>query len=262
MRLSLDELVSYEPCYLSGSNGSCYVNRKQNIFVKAINLCLEYNKKNIETLCGFSVIENSGYPMEPLVIDDEIVGYVCEYYDKSGPFGSRNSFSLKEKCKAIGDTCVQLSELHKRDIIFNDMHSHNQLIDASGGHLIDFEDVWIPSIQKYPTANKFDLYFHDVPLSESKKVDQLKQYISSLGLIYQVDFERCFEAAANIEDLAEFFRVNSDVFDFLSRNLEKIEDSSVELLDYFDALLPVFTDEERISLERDQLLETKVLVRF
>ncbi len=250
MRISKEDLKQFEKkTFASGNNGSHYLDRTKQLLLKTFEVT-EKREKSIDYLLTFSTISHSGYPLEALFIDENFNGYITYFFANSKSFDTLNegTFTLFEMVKAIGDVSLQLRQIHHRGIIFNDMNSANQLIDHEGGHIIDFEDIRLPK-QNYVPMEKYSLRYNGKILSANQKVDQLKQYIANLSLLYQMNLDKYYGVWGYVEDMPNLFSFNRNISEFLEEQLQHLEDPNTKLLEYFDILLPTFDDEERITFE-------------
>lgn len=266
MRLSQEDISFFKKLSFSnGKNSIFYLDSSEELLLKKFRNDKYYDHKfeNIEYLLLFPIIKNSAYPIESLIIEDESVGYTCKFYENAKCFCDENSFSFKQKHQAIRDCCMQLNTLHHYGAIFNDMNCHNQLISETGGHLIDFENVFIPEKFSHIPSKSYHLYSSKEIVKISKKSDQVRQYIISLGLLYEINLEILFSKAnSDVELLYYLFDMNEDINCFLHRCLPCLHDSDVEVFDYFDSLLPKLSDEEKLEYEKGKLREKRIIQRI
>ena len=261
MELVADKLQELEPLTAkNGANGIHFIDKQKKVVLKCFKSLfqIEDREKMIDHLLLFQPIPKSGYPIDSLRVDGEFDGYVSPFFEDSVPFNRKNNYTFTQKIQACRDVSFQLQKLHQRGIIFHDMNSGNQLINADGGHLVDFEDVWIPG-HRYPPRVRYFLYYQQNYLPSNMKQDQLKQYISNLGLLYQMDLESYFYQRGSLEQLPDLFEVNPTLKEFLQTNIAQVENQNVDILDYFDAIIPSLEDEEKHEWEEAKLHEHNIV---
>ncbi len=260
MELLPDSFEHLEVLQAKGANGIQYLDKEKGVLLKRFKSYaqLEEREKMLDYLLLFSPIKGSGYPKEILSINGETEGYVSTYFENSTPFNKTNHFCFSEKIKAMKDVTFQLQEVHKRGIIFHDMNSANQLINQNGGHLVDFEDTYIPT-RRYPASVKYFLYYKKKYLKTSMKQDQIKQYISNIGLLYDIDLESYFYKRGSLEELPQLVKEEPSLAAFLQENIEKLEDESIDTLDYFTDWKEDLNDEQKQAYYRQKLQENTIL---
>ena len=128
---------------------------------------------------------------------------------------------------------------------FNDIHSDNLLIDKSGGHLIDFDEID---------------YFGGS--SYSPKVDLYKSLLCYLGLFYNLDIERelKFSSVLDISKVPLLFdkttfvnlinNATSAMFSFDFYNIPNIEE-----------FLPFVLDEDKYNYDLEKIKENVKVLR-
>ena len=152
-------------------------------------------------------------------------------------------FTHKERLKATLDCTNQLTELHNKVYLLNDIALTNQLIDKDGGHLIDFDSATKRSPKK--TESHYELTLNGRMLSPSYNTDKLKQALTNLSLIYKINFEEVINDRTNdVNSLFSLFKDNKEIFNLLYSYLSC--DSSKP---YFDVLKDSLEDEEKIIFE-------------
>ena len=267
MEISRKELLdNYVNLDIGGCNGNLYIDlNNQESMSRVIKIFkssyrMENREKTLDYLMSFSKIIGSGYPLEKLYLDGQLLGYISDYFRNSFSFNSSlvMNRTFYEKIKASRDVDSQLREIHNRDIIFHDINCGNLLIDSNGGHIIDFEDVLIPDALVEPYS-LYNLCFEKRPIAASKKLDQLKLLISVFSLLYIYDIERYFVFNKDISKLLEFVKDDKVLYEFVSECLSCINNKNKDTLPYISEVL-YDIDEDKIYEGRSRV--RKLLYRW
>lgn len=209
--------------------------------------CMESEKEDIiNFFLANPFIKDSGQPIDDFRVDDRLMGYVERYYRDALTFNdaiNSNKFSYKERLNASIQVSKQLREIHKHDLLFNDICLQNQLIDKNSGHLIDFDAVTTKDINSFETH--YVLKSRGKELDNDSNMDKLKQAITNLSLIYQIDIEEIIlYTTRDVNNIIGLFKDNRDIFNLLNSYLDIYQDTP-----YFDILEKNLADEEKTIFE-------------
>ena len=218
-------------------------------------------KSKFDYLLFFPHIEGSGELLDKLFINNLYQGIVTKEFKDAVPFSNGKCFSIREKSKACLDIDKQLTTLHSYNMCFNDIHSDNLLIDKSGGHLIDFDEIDYFGGSSY--SPKYRLGNSDGnTFSGSVKVDLYKSLLWYLGLFYNLDIERelKFSSVLDISKVPLLFdkttfvnlinNATSAMFSFDFYNIPNIEE-----------FLPFVLDEDKYNYDLEKIKENVKVLR-
>ena len=74
-----------------------------------------------------------------------------------------------------------------------------------------------------------------------------------------MDLESYFYQRGSLEQLPDLFEVNPTLKEFLQTNIAQVENQNVDILDYFDAIIPSLEDEEKHEWEEAKLHENNIV---
>ncbi len=251
MKITKEEYESLELIY----NTFCSQLRiKDNFLLKKNRYTSSETRLIFDYLAEKPYIENSGEPIDDLIIDDEYKGIVMYYFKDAIPFAKASHFLLDKKIKAITDTDNQLNALHRYDLCFNDVHTSNLLIDSNGGHLIDFDSVTFGDEELSYT--RFYLNYKDKKFDVSFNADNYKALISYFSLIYGIELEEALVDGGLLDlSLLEELLKGTSIFPLIcDANKNMLLDCPIPNIADF---LPFISDEERVNHDIN-LLKDKV----
>ena len=228
---------------------------KDNFLLKKNRHASSETRLIFDYLFGKPYIENSGEPIDDLIINEEYKGIAMYYFKEAIPFSKASHFTLDKKIKAITDADNQLNTLHCYDLCFNDMHTSNLLIDVNGGHLIDFDTVTFGDEELSYT--RFYLSHKDEIFDVSFNADNYKALISYFSLIYSIELEEVLVEGGLLDlSLLEEFLKGTSIFSLIGvANKNMLLDCPIPSIADF---LPFVSDLERVNYDRD-LIKSKVL---
>ena len=219
---------------------------KDNFLLKKNRYASSETRLIFDYLFGKPYIENSGEPIDDLIIDEEYKGIVMYYFKDAIPFAKASHFLLDKKIKAITDTDNQLNTLHRYNLCFNDVHTSNLLIDSNGGYLIDFDSVAF--CDDDISYTRFYLYYKDKNFDVSFNADNYKALISYFSLIYGIELENILVKDGLLDlSLLEEFLKGTSVFPLIGvANKNILLDCPIpNIVDF----LPFISDEERVNYD-------------
>lgn len=252
MKITKEEYESLELIY---NTYYSQLRIKDNFLLKKNRHASSETRLIFDYLFGKPYIENSGEPIDDLIIDGEYKGIVMYYFKDAIPFAKASYFPLDKKIKAITDTDNQLNTLHRYDLCFNDVHTSNLLIDSNGGHLIDFDSVTFGDEELSYT--RFYLSYKDEIFDVSFNADNYKALISYFSLIYGIELEKVL-AEGGLLDLSLLATLLKDtsVFPLICvANKNLLLDCPIPNIADF---LPFVSDLERVNYDT-HLIKSKVL---
>lgn len=212
-------------------------------------LCDEHEKKEkiINRFIDQKFIKGSGCPIEKFYVSNKFIGFIMYFYKDALTFEDciyKNKFNYQEHLKAVLDCCNQLREIHKRNLVFNDVALRNQLIDKNGGHLVDFDAVTEKTENLIETHYNLTLSGKVIP--SCYNLDKLKQALANLSLIYGINFEDIiYIKGFDVTSLFRIFKYNKEIYNLLDSYL--CNDQSKP---YFDILKDYLYDEEKVAYDR------------
>ena len=258
MNLTKEEYDSLELVYVSRT--AEFRRKGDNLLKKYVHFYPLIKSKFDYLLC-FPYIEGSGELIDEFFIDNHYQGIVVKEFKDAVPFSKGNEFSIREKSKACLDIDKQLTTLHSYNMCFNDVHIDNLLIDKSGGHLIDFDEIDYFGGSSY--SPKYRLGNSDgKTFSGSVKVDLYKSLLCYLGLFYNLDIERVlkYSSVLDISRVPLLFgettfvnlinNATSAMFSFDLENITNIEE-----------FLPFVLDEDKYNSDLEKINENVKVLR-
>ena len=214
--------------------------------IKVINNLSLEKESIIKELVNEKEIEGSGYPIDEYKVDNKLQGFIMYYYNHSYTFSyviNRDMFSHEEKLKASIDCTNQLKELHNKGYLLNDIALSNSLIDKEGGHLIDFDGATKNSPKK--AESHYELTINGKIIRTSYNTDKLKQALTNLSLIYNINLEEIIHYRTNdVNSIFSLFKDNKEVFNLLYSYL-----SCDNSKPYFEELKDTLKDEDKVMFE-------------
>ena len=199
----------------------------------------------IKPLISICYDDINAFPLNIINDNDGHKGYSCNYY-KNSFLPLEYNISYDMKYNTIINTVKQLKFLHKMGYIVNDVRLSNYLLikEYNTGTLIDFEDMIFedddiikPSYYRFYKKGTYDR------LSPSKLEDCKKQFICSLSLLLDQDFE--MKVICSDEwDLLQKFSFKKELYDFM-----EILFKGKELL-YFDEIMSLFTEKDIVEYQK------------
>ena len=252
MEITKEEYESLELIY----NTFCSQLRiKDNFLLKKNRYNSSETRLIFDYLFGKPYIENSGEPIDDLIIDEEYKGIVMYYFKDAIPFAKASHFLLDKKIKAITDTDNQLNTLHRYDLCFNDVHTSNLLIDSNGGHLIDFDSVTFGD--EDISYVRFYLSYKDENFDVSFNADNYKALISYFSLIYGIELEEALvkDGLLDLSLLEELLKGTSIFPLIVVANKNLLLDCPIPNIADF---LPFVSDLDRVNYDT-HLIKSKVL---
>ncbi len=217
-----------------------------NTVIKVINNLTKEKEDIIKELVESEIITGSGYPIDEYRVDNSLKGFIMYYYPYSFTFDyvlNRNVFTYEERLKACIDCTRQLKELHNKGYFLNDIALSNSLIDKDGGHLIDFDSTTKRCPKK--TESHYELTLNGKVLRPSYNIDKLKQALTNLSLLYNINFEDVIiNRTSDVNGIFSLFKDNRELYNLLYSYL-----SCNDIKLYFDDIIDNFQDEEKVIIE-------------
>ena len=209
------------------------------------------NQKAVEELHSLlekRPIDGSGYPIDQVEVEGEMIGYLCSYFPMSYTYSYAINtnvprFSFMDKIKAVKDTTEQLKRFHDYGYIWNDVRLANHLIDGKGGHIIDFEESLKKGQEQVSLVFTYFYHMEDgvwKKNASSQIEDRRKQALCESCLLLNVDFENALHhLQENTPLLNSYFEID--------KALKEVMDEIFFASDipYFDQYLPIFQDPEK-----------------
>ena len=250
MNLTKKEYSSLELVYVSRT---AEFRRKDDFLLKKYIYSNPLVKSKFDYLLFFPHIDGSGELLDELFIGEFFQGIVTKEFKDAVPFSKGKEFSITEKIKACLDINRQLSMLHSYNMCFNDMHIDNLLIDKSGGHLIDFDEIDYFGGSSY--SSKYRLVNSNGSIfSGSFKVDLYKSMICYLSLFYNIDLEKLlkYNGILNVSIVPYLFE-NTSIGELVSNATKNMFTNDKELVPNIKDFLPFILDEERFNYDLDKI---------
>lgn len=197
----------------------------------------------------------SGFPLDALYINFRPAGMIQTHFDKAKPVSQilETYTSLEKKKQYAADFVYQLKALHHLGYIRGDIHIDNELISEQHGHLIDLDSCVFADEDTHVARTRYCIKLNQQYQKESFQTDNLKEIISCFSLLYQLDFEKLLNThLIDFDDFSSLLKKaisNPLIHNYLT---EAKQNNSQEQV-YFDAILPLFNDEEKIKVEGKKL---------
>ena len=253
LNIKNDYQEKYETIEATGYNtgGGLYLLNDEELLkiYHDVYFFMEEREENTDFLLNTAFIKHSSYPLQKVYINNEYRGYTMPYIKNAKTFSSlleKDEYSYNEKIKATKDVSRALAELHKRGIVFGDIHSDNMIINSTGGYLIDLDDIRLPqNIMKFQVMYNIKKDKKHFITRENECTDNIKALHSFLSIILGINVEELAMSFGQ-KGLTQYFKSVTgelDFYKFIKEELNNFDKTPV----YFHNIVDEILDEEKVE---------------
>lgn len=249
MLLSQDNQLLYKIWYRFQDPDLAYTFRKKMDKIA----CMKKQRDNMNPADPFLLY--SGFPLDGIYINFRPAGMIQTHFDKAQSVSQllETPIPLEKKKQYAADFVYQLKTLHHLGYIRGDIHISNELISDQHGHLIDLDSCVFADGDRNEARTRYGIRLDQQYQKESFQTDNLKEIISCFSLLYQLDFEKLLNThLIDFDDFSSLLKKGISQ-PLIHTYLAEVKQNKTTQQVYFDAILPLFDDEEKVKVESKKL---------